>query len=144
MFATTLPAPTSIEVKSGKYGPFNQVQRHVETRWEIGKTAEGHTVVVDVTTRHDSYSKSYSTRATWGKIEQVERHPSDGPGVVSIYSWSSDHRSARLAQLPAARYSKKMMIEVHERAMEALEVGFESSQAYEVFAEASQSVVEEQ
>lgn len=115
-----LPEGGTTTVKSGKFDPFNQTKREAQTRWVLNPEAEGPAVVVDLTTNHFPESKCFSTSLTWGTVEKVERHPSDGPGVVSIYSWASDHQMLRVYDVPVARYSVKALEAHHAEALEAM------------------------
>ena len=137
---TSLPEGGTTTVKSGKYGPFNQTKREAETRWVLGKNADGDEVVADLTTHHDPDSKVFRTYLTWGINEIVDRHPSDGPGVVSIFTWASDHQMVTLGRESVARYSKAALEAEHARLLEALadDEFFQMSGADTVFEQAAE------
>lgn len=137
MTFTSLPEGGTTTVKSGKYGPFNQTKREAETRWVLGKNADGDEVVADLTTHHDPDSKVFRSYLTWGVSEVVDRHPSDGPGVVSVYRWASDHLMVTASRVPVARYSKRALEETHARVLEAVAGSFEVAYA-RVFNEAAE------
>lgn len=120
----SLPESTTT-VKSGKYGPYNQTKREAKTRWVLNPEAEGSKVVVDLTTYHSPEGKYFFTSLSWGTVEQVKRHPADGPGTVAIEAWASDHMTKRFPATPVARYSVKALEAHHEVALRTVSQRFE-------------------
>lgn len=112
----SMPEGGTTTVKSGKFGPYNQVKREAQTRWVLNP-GEHTTVVVDLTTYHSPESKCFFSTLTWGTVETKPLHPSDGQGVFSVYCWGSDHVSKRLPSVPVARYSVKALEAHHEVAL---------------------------
>lgn len=124
----TVPDGAETTVKSGKYGPYSQVKREVKTRWVLNPEAEGvPKVVVDLVTSHWGERKQFSTTLTWGTVKQVQKHPADGPGVLAIETWGSDHMMVRVHSTPVARYSVKAMEAHHEAAMAVVEEQWEGA-----------------
>ena len=125
-------------VKSGKFGPYNQVKREAETRYFLSPEGEASRVVVDVTTHHDPDSKVFRSTITWGTLETRPLHEADGSGSYTVYSWSSDHAYVVLGRTPVARYSVKALEAEHARILAALAA--RPSYVEHVFAEAAEAV----
>ena len=115
---TALPEGGVTTVRSGKYGPYQQVKREAETRWVLNPAQEGvPQVVVDLTTHHDPDGKYFRTSVTWATVES-----SDG---YSTWCWGSDHAMVQVARTPVARYSVKALEAEHQMALSTVALRFE-------------------
>lgn len=132
----TLPEPTTT-VKSGKYGPFNQTKREVQTRWVLNPESETK-VVVDLFTSHRSESKTFSTTLTWATVQ-----PKEGP--FSVETWSSDNLMVTISRESVARYSVKAMEAHHAEALAVVEEYMpQPTNVAQVFEEAAAAVLPEE
>ena len=127
----SMPEGGTTTVKSGKYGPYNQVRREVRTRWVLNPESEGPKVVVDLTTYHYADSKQFSTSLTWGTVE-----PAVEGSTFMVETWSSDHTMLRTHVRPVARYSVKAMEAHHEYALSVVANRWDHARV--VFAEAAE------
>lgn len=119
----TVPEGSETTVKSGKFGPYQQVKREVRTRWVLNPEAEGvPKVVVDLTTNHWGERKQFSTTLTWATVE-----PAVPGSPFMVETWGSDHMMLRVHSTPVARYSVKAMEAHHEAAMAVMEQYWENS-----------------
>lgn len=124
----SMPEGGTTTVKSGKFGPYNQIKREAKTRWVLNPRVEGCSdchdgtcdregprVVVDLTTYHHPESKVLSTSLTWGTVE-----PAIPGSAFTVETWASDHSMVRVHGVPVARYSQKALEDHHEYAMSVL------------------------
>lgn len=124
----TMPTATSQTVKSGKFGPYQQVKREASTRWVLGKDGAGSEVIVEAVTSHDPDSKVFRAAVTW--IVKEPRTDS----VFSVEKWASDHAYVSVLRDPVARYSQKALEAAHAKTLALVEEHF--SVVQNVFEEA--------
>lgn len=112
----TLPEPTETRERSGKYPPYGQTHRDIDTRYVLGVNADGDTVRVTVSTSHRPESKAFRTTCTWGLVRAAE------PGSpFLVETWASDHKVTMVHQTyDVARYSLARMQDHHQRALASL------------------------
>jgi hypothetical protein len=111
---SSLPVPTETRVRSGKYGPYGQTHRDVDTRWVLNPD-DDERVRVTLSTSHRAERKQFATTLTWGTVRSAE------PGsAFQVETWASDHAYVTVLVAPCARYSEKGMREHHATALALL------------------------
>lgn len=127
-----VPEITETRVRSGKYPPYGQVHRDIDSRWVLNPD-DDEKVRVTLSTSHRAESKRFTTTLTWGTVRPAE------PGsAFSVETWASDHAYQTVLTTDVARYSEKAMREHHAAAIDRLYVFWDRARV--VFEEAAAQI----